>query len=268
MNASLRYFDNIADRVRQHRQASSTPILLVEGPDDYLVLRRHLESVDIFPAGGKRPALEAADRLQGWNVNGFMCVIDRDFDDPIGADLVPYVRYYEGADLEAMLTELGVLEVVVEHFASAGKLEKSGGAAAIVAIVVEQARSVARLRRYSSRHKLGLSFASVDICSKADKNSLVVDINRLCAALTAKTGCPLGAADLIDALSSCDVEEQYSGKDAVALVGLALRGKIATMPHGACSREVLIKALHSSAAMSLSESSWIAALRATLSRGA
>ena len=57
---SLRSFDNVADRIKQHRQASQAPILLVEGSDDFLVLREHVPAADIFPADGKKNVIAAA----------------------------------------------------------------------------------------------------------------------------------------------------------------------------------------------------------------
>ena len=79
--SSLREYDNPADRIRQHRQASTSPLLIVEGPDDLLVLRPHLDPlVEIFPVDGKRNAAIVGTQLVEWAIGRFIVVVDHDFD--------------------------------------------------------------------------------------------------------------------------------------------------------------------------------------------
>ena len=114
--SSLRDYDRPADRIRQHRQASDAPILIVEGAADRLVLRPHLPGVEIFPADGRTNAVSASIQLLAWSLPCFACVTDRDFTEDPRVDEIEEVHHpYDEVDCYAMLIELGALTLVIEH---------------------------------------------------------------------------------------------------------------------------------------------------------
>ena len=109
--SSLREFDRPADRIRQHRQVHTGPILIVEGPHDHLLLKEHLEGVSLFPVDGKVNVLTCLKQFKSWDIQGVFGITDRDFDGPdqIDIEIADRHLHYDGRDLEAMLIDLGVL---------------------------------------------------------------------------------------------------------------------------------------------------------------
>jgi hypothetical protein len=259
---SLRGYDRPADRMLQHRQVSSKPILIVEGPDDLLTLRDHLPGVEIFPVDGKANVVEAARALIKSNLDGFLCVTDNDFDhkgDLIDIDQFHYP--YDQRDLESMLIRLGVLAQVIEHLGSKEKLAKLGGAEKLVAIIEAEVAPVSNLRKANVNQAWGLAFDQVDLASKVDKETLKLRVSSYCAALVQASSTQLKSIELSRiAAQRFQDELGHRGKDVVAVAGTALRKKAGNQQQAVCVEQVLTAHLRSSCGFALSKSSWLAGL--------
>jgi hypothetical protein len=271
--SSLRDFDRVEDRIRQHRQVEKVAVVIVEGPDDLLVLKHHIPEGLIFPADGKRNALRAVNALRDWGIRGVRAVVDADFDEQ---EPDACVLLYEQRDLEAMLIDLGSLASVLEHQGSTEKLAAVGGAAAFVAGLVAQLLPIARLRQTSMREGWGLDFNEVDLASKANRHTLTIELDRYAAAIVQASDTGATILQARAALHEGDLDDRGArGKDVVALAGVALRSKIGTLPQAACDEPRLSAQLRSTGAFALEQSAWMSQLRtevrsaeAELERGA
>lgn len=262
MSSSMRELDRVEDRLRQHRQVEASPLVLVEGPSDVLLLKQHISPNLIFAADGKCNALRAASALQDWGLRGVRVVVDADFDEAASVHYPPGVFFYEKRDLEGMLISLGVLGVVLEHQGSAAKIRKAGGATALVEQLLQTAMLVAEIRWASARGSWGLRFDSVDLSSKVDRRTLRLDLNRYAAALVQASDTAASIDDVLGAVSGGNLDGRGPrGRDAVALAGLALRSKVGSLPVAAAGEEVLSGQVRSSAAFMLESSAWLMALR-------
>ncbi|WP_382304510.1 hypothetical protein [Herbiconiux sp. UC225_62] len=262
-SSSLRELDRVEDRIRQQRQWTDSPVLLVEGPDDLNVLRQHLPGVSIFPADGKANALRAVRSLQAWNIEDVLAVVDRDFDDPsqtqdIEGRLHPYAR----RDLEGMLIGLGVLAHVLEHQGSAAKLTACGGSEALVARLEEIAAPLTSLRDHNARHNYGLSFDGTDFVGKVDLRTLDFRMQAYCAALISRSETEVQIDTLVQAAATAVADDLGPrGKDVIALAGVALRRVAGSLAHAAVDEPVLTGQLHSSAGFLLSKDEWLSELK-------
>lgn len=265
MSSSLRDFDRIEDRLRQHRQVHKGPILIVEGPDDILVLREHLPGEIIFAADGKRNALRAMDSFSDWGIVGVRAVLDADFDEPYGGRDDPRILLYEGRDLEAMLILLGVLANVLDHQGSAAKIDRLGGARELCDQLISEAHAVAELRAANHKQAWGLRFDGVDIATKADRRTLKVDLHRLVAALIQASETDVTSAEVLMFVKGDTLDGRGPrGKDVLALAGLALRHRAGSLPVAATVVEVISGQLRSSAGMLVERSAWFSSLQASI----
>lgn len=263
---SLRELDRPADRIRQHRQASDEPILIVEGESDFLVLRPLLPEVEIFPADGKNNVVDTARTLISWNIDKFVCITDDDFDDGALISDLDHVHHpYCGTDMEAMLISLGVLASMLEHIGSTVKLTKLGGASKLVDDLIAHVAPVTALREVSSRRAWGLPFDEVPIASKIHKTTLVLNIESYCDALRRQMDEPIEYQVLVKTARDHSYSASaFRGKDVVAAAGVALRKTAGNLPHAAADPDCLCAQLHSSSAFALSKSEWYEELRGRL----
>lgn len=260
--SSLRDFDRVEDRIRQHRQVEKRPVLIVEGSDDLLVLKSHVPAELIFPADGKPNVLRALNALREWRIAGVRAVVDADFDD---SPNVEGVLTYEGRDLEAMLIGLGALALVLEHQGSSTKLTAAGGAVAVVDALCTEATPVARLRYASMRNGWGLRFDAVELPSKADKRTVVLNLDRYASALVQASDTETSIVEARKAMEEEQMDDRGArGKDVVALAGLALRHKVGSLPQAACEEPQLSGQLRIAGALPLERSPWLTNLRGAL----
>lgn len=262
--SSLREYDRPADRIRLHRGAVKRPVLIVEGPDDELVLRPHLDGVDIFPVDGKGNAEQCAQQLASWGFESFACVTDRDFDDTVVPSEIQHAHlHYDGRDLESMLIALGVLAKVLTHQGSRAKLESLGGADEVVDRLSDEVGPIGALRQENSRNGWGLAFDAVDLADKIDPRTLRLKANSYGAALVTASTTSITNADVQKVLTEGTCSEPR-GKDVVAAVGAALRRAAGTLDRAACREGVLTAQLHSSCDLALERSAWLERLRKIL----
>lgn len=265
MSSSLRELDRLEDRIRQHRQVERSPILIVEGPDDILVLREHLPREIIFAADGKRNALRAMDSLGAWGFVGIRAVLDADFDEPEDGRSDPRILLYEGRDLEAMLVLLGVLARILDHQGSAAKVESLGGARELCGQLISQAHAVAEIRAANHKESWGLRFDDVDIAAKTDRRTLKIDLQRLVAALIQASDTDVSSAEVLRVVKGDTLDGRGPrGKDVLALAGLALRHKAGSLPVAATVVDVISAQLRSSAGLLVERSAWLTSIHAAI----
>lgn len=265
--SSLKRFDRLADRIRQHRQADSSAILIVEGPSDSATLRRLLPGVSIFPASGRNNALGESSQVHDWNFDRWACVVDRDFDDVLtGYSFGIRLHPYDGADLEAMLVSLGVLGDMVEHFGSEAKIAREGGIEEVVELLCGAVAGVANLRRRNATSGWGLPFDAVAIEEKIDRSNLQLNVRGYCTALRAGVADTVSLQELIDTANDdpLDSGTRFGGKDAVAVLAVALRKRIGSLTKEQVSMKVLLPALRASGTWRLGRSEWLSVLEHAL----
>lgn len=260
----LRNLDSVADRVRQHRQVSDRPFVLVEGPDDQITLAPLLRGVDIFPTDGKQNALAAATVLVTWGTDRFACVVDADLygHQPASPILHRYFPYHE-ADLEAMLVSMGVLGDLLSHIGSPEKIKACGGVSTLVDKLCKNVAAVTSLRQQNEVNHWSIAFDKVDLASKVDKKTLQLNVNSYCMALlsASRPNTSASQAALLHAAEQMpNGPFAFRGKDVVAFAGVALRATAGSLPHAATAEQVLSSQLRSSAGLRLSQSDWLALL--------
>lgn len=265
-DSAIREMDSVATRIRLQRQATSNPILLVEGPGDRRILKRLLPDVEIIPADGKNNLISAAHSLMDWGVMGVVGIIDADFDDRKDMkDLSGMIVAYDMRDLEMMLISLGVLEIVLEHQGSASKIESLGGSKALAERLVSAAHPVSALRSVNRVKKFGIAFDGVGIAKKVDPKSLSLKIDSYCRALIETSDVSLGLSELKSLIESyVDDGRGPRGKDVLEFASVALRKVAGTRKLEAVAVDSLVSQLHSSCGLSLSESEWLGNLRERL----
>ncbi len=247
--------------MRQHRQVSNAPIVVVEGPDDLLTLRTHLDGFDIFPGDGKTNVISCCRALLNWQIERFICVVDRDFNWRDHEDTDRACYPYLLRDLESMLISLGVLALILDHQGSAEKLSATGGPHKLVRRLVELVEPVSRLRAANAREGWGIRFDEVSLGSKIDAKNLTLKVPNYCVALAATTS-GVDAATLIDA-STASVDDEFGprGKDVLVATGVALRRCAGSLQHQATTEPIISAQLRSSCGLALSQSDWLHELR-------
>lgn len=255
---SLRSFDRIEDRIRQHRQVENRPVILLEGPDDQLVLRDYVSEDLLFPADGKTNALRAVDALRAWGVSGIRAIVDADFDDD---EEDTQVINYEFRDLEGMLISFGALTIVLDHQGSREKLAARGGAEVVSRMIRDLTQPIARLRHENRRQGWGLRFDEVDLTSKVDRKTLLLDEKRYAAALVQASETDVTEIEVREVMSEGDVDDRGPrGRDMAALAGVALRHFVGSLEKAACEESVVSNQVRFAGSRALEQSAWLARL--------
>lgn len=270
MLASIKSFDRVADRIRQHRQADTRPVIVVEGPTDARFLRAGFEDeYVIFPTGTRSTAIETTEQLVAWGIRGAACVVDRDFDDSVaqrearGFPVFPY----ENADLEAMVSKTDAFSLMIHEIGSENKIKDSGGPGALASLVQEVVVPVARLRAANCRNGWGLAFDKVDLSSKVALRTLVFNLSGYCAALHQASEAPPPVATLVSVADgstplrpepSCPRRSSpyYRGRDFLAVTGVGLRQQFGSCSKAATDGEHLAGVLRAIACKAVRNSPW------------
>ncbi|MGW0163874.1 hypothetical protein ACWDWT_01610 [Streptomyces sp. NPDC003343] len=200
----MRDLDNLADRVRLHRQGDSRKVVIVEGVSDERTLQRSFSDGNIvyFPAGSRPVALDAAKKLTLWRQDYFVCVVDRDFDDEVSNlarsnKKIP-LHPYDNADLEGMLTIAGAAGDLVSELGSSEKIGRLGGVAKVLQQTLSLIEPISRLRRANYENGWGLAFDKVEISSKVDRKSFILKVQSYCAALDSTSDQSPGQSVLLE----------------------------------------------------------------------
>lgn len=270
MVSSIRYYDRVADRIRQHRQADARPVVVVEGPTDARFLRAGFDDMYvIFPTGTRSSALETTEQLVAWGIQGAACVVDRDFDGTVaekeGSDLPVFT--YENADLEAMISHTDAFSVMIYEIGSEKKIKDLGGPGILAGLVQEVAVPVARLRAANCRNGWGLAFDQVDLASKVALRTLIFNLNGYCTALHQASQDPPPIATLIsvadgstplgpEPLCPRGSSPYYRGRDFLTVAGVGLRHQFGSCQKAATDGEHLAGVIRAIACKAVGSSSW------------
>jgi hypothetical protein len=258
MPKSIREFDSLPDRIRLHRQADRRGIVVVEGlSDERFVQRITRGRWALFCAGTRNVVISAVKETLALRVDRVAGLVDQDFDKVAStarAHGLP-IFWFDNADLEAFLFIGSALNSLVGELSSERKLSTYGGVLAIRKQAITVALEVAALRAVNSEKRLGLPFDNVDLSKKIDHNTLALKRTSYCQALVAADYVEVQHESLREAIETrleCDSPEDtgmafFSGKDALVVVGVALKSKIGSCDSGVTKVEHLARVLRLSA---------------------
>lgn len=228
LKSSLRDFDRVEDRIRQHRQAIHDAVLIVEGPSDYYLLKEFFAAENIFPAQGKKNVIDAVSVLNSWGITGIRGLVDRDFEDP---PKINSIITYDFRDLEGAIVNLGGLKTIVEAFGSASKIENAGGINSVVDTILTAVKPLTFLRAINHREQHHLKFDAVDIQGKIDRTSLELKTTSYATALNAVSDSNLGSDKIEWYLNNSQELDDLGprGRDVLSWTGVALRKRVGTL---------------------------------------
>lgn len=246
---SLQSFDSLTDRVRMHRTADKRPVVIVEGVSDHrLVDRISANSWSVFVAGTRSSVILAVEDLCNSKERKVAGIIDRDFDD-VFQDVQSRIPVFawNGADLEAHLLDTRAFSDLVNEYASPVKLEREGGIEKARDAVVKIAVEVGFLRRLNHEMGWGLAFDNVDLAKKLTKEEWGLRLDSFCDALASVSPSSPPSKDIVTRYKSLGIREGrqplYRGKDALSVLGFALKKKIGSCPQAVCDVDNLSRAL-------------------------
>lgn len=243
----LRQADRLADRIRLHRQLDPRPTVVVEGTTDERFVDRVIpREASLFSAGTRDEVIRAARDISAVGLDRVACVLDRDFDDALAAaesdatlPLVPY----DDADLEAMLWWTPILEDIVAEVGSREKLIRFGGIDTLRETSLATVQPLQRLRRASALHQWGLAFDRLDLRRRINAKTLTLGTQSLCDALwhadlgIGKNDLYEAASDFPEAVCPTTGRQLVRGRDAIAVVGVALRRRVGNLSYAGAEAE-------------------------------
>lgn len=229
-------------------------------------MRSIFPEASIFPAGGRKNALEESLQLHEWDLDRWACVVDTDLDNELEKfDLGSRLHPYLSADLEAMLITLGVLHDLLEHFGSQDKVTREGGVDSVVPLLRTVVAGVSNLRRKNASEGWGVPFDKIPLEGKIDRRTLQLHVSGYCAALKGAADVSVGLDVLIATIEAgLDDVEHFSGEDVVAAMSVALRSRVGSLSKEQASVAVLLRALRMGGAWRLSKSEWTSQLQSIL----
>jgi len=255
---SMRELDSLPDRIRLHRQVDPRGILIVEGPSDKRFIKRLFEERwTVFLAGTRSVVISTVEGTVALSIQRVAGLVDQDFD---GVSVAAGTRglpifCYDNADLEAVLFTNEALENLLGELASEQKLNAFGGVHALRARAISAAIEVAALRAENALRQWALPFDKVDLSRKIDRHDLSLKRTSYCQALAEASSVDVRhnvLEDTIEArLAGREVKSGtvtfFSGKDALTVVGVALKNRIGTCNSGVTTMDHLARILRLSA---------------------
>lgn len=261
---SIREYDSLPDRIRLHRQADPRGILVVEGPSDARFIQRLIpERWAIFPAGTRNVVISTIEGTVALCVQRVAGLVDQDFD---GLALDAHRRglpvfWYGNADLEAVLFAGTALDSLLGELASEQKLSQYGGVQALRMKAISTALEVAALRAENVLRQWGLPFDNIDLSKKINRDDLSLKRVSYCQALAEACHVDIHHRLLHEAMEERISSHKpksgtiafFSGKDALTVVGVALKSRIGSCDSGVIKMEHLARILRLSAPTNLIE---------------
>ena len=170
----------LANQIRLHRSQHKGAFLVVEGRDDRLTYKDHIDSklCKIIVAENKQNVKEVIRILEADNFLGVLGIVDADFDrieDRILGS--PNVISPEGHDLEIMLIRSAAFESVLAEYGSESKISELD--LGIREILLKAASEIGKLRLCSERKSVNLRFSGLNYNSFVDRESLDIDTRAL-----------------------------------------------------------------------------------------
>jgi hypothetical protein len=227
--SSLKAYDSVGDRIRQHRQADRRGVLVVEGPSDKRLIDRLTGARwAIFPAGSRDRVAPAVGRAHEIGVSRVAGLIDRDFDNYLDDVDVDSIFSWIEADLEAVLVRGPWFERLLQELGSDDKIDSEGGPETLRPIAIGIAGVVGLVRRGNVEHNWKINFKDLDWIKKVDAGTLQLSLAKFAAAIEGKVDGREHKA-VVRALLA-DVDPTYDwgpgsfrGKDALEVMKLALK---------------------------------------------
>lgn len=259
---SIRELDSLPDRIKLHRQADQRGILVVEGPSDERFIQRLAPGRwALFRAGTRNVVISTINEVVTLRVDRVAGLVDRDFDDVAlsARERGLPIYWYDNADLEGFLFLGPAFDNMIEELSSEQKLKTYGGISVIREKAVAVAVEIAVLRTENSANKWGLPFDSIDLSKKIDRDTLSLKRTSYCQALAESDYVHVQHNSLHKAINAGleDRESRtsrdifFSGKDALVVVGVALKTKIGSCDSGVTKNEHLAGVLRLSAPVEL-----------------
>lgn len=231
---SLREYDNLADRLKAHRQADARGILMVEGPADRRLLARVSQGRwAIFICGTRSNVKKEMLQAHSLRLERVAGLIDRDFDDYYDSKCSSDSRLFtfETADLEAHLIDGPWFEDLVAEFCSDDKVTALGGVDHVRQLVTDPARRLGIYRRANACQGWGVDFVGLKFVRKVSAQSLVLDVDALIAAVRSRVPrehLP-GFAEACGDARQPTVETLYRGKDALEVLAKGLSRALSSL---------------------------------------
>jgi hypothetical protein len=154
----------------------------------------------VLPAGEKAKVLDAAARLRPDENREFVLLVDCDYDVPAGALRgQPHLIITRCPDAECDMIALGILEQVVLQVvpaAASGHLRLKEITGSVLDRSVALAGAVGQLRQLSRLEDLDLKFDGLRFAKAREKNTAIVDTERLTDMVLRRSGSRMTAEDV------------------------------------------------------------------------
>ena len=233
--SSLKDYDRLSHRIRQHQQIDKKPILVVEGESDKRLIDRLTDGAwTIFIASTRNNVTTSVGECLGLQLPRVAGLIDRDFDDhyenACTAGKLPVFSYDE-ADMEAAIIKGPWLGILLGELCSTVKLKHRGGVEAVRKRVIDIARVCGELRKLDKAHRWGIDFKKLDFARKVDPATLTLNVESLLDAIGNRVD-PCDRKNFRSETSELKVEtcnqRLFRGKDALSVLCVAFKKFIAT----------------------------------------
>jgi hypothetical protein len=244
--------DTVANEVIMTRQVCRAIILVVEGNSDEKVLRKFVVCPDseFIIAWGKDNVIGAITILDGEGVAGILGIVDADFWHLDGEfPSSPNVIVTDDHDLEMMMIRSHSFAHFIAEAASRTKLERflaNVGATDIRDTLLERALLIGHLRQYSHIEELCLRFDGLRFNTFVDRETIVLDLEKLVGAVLALTSnAELDTDEVIGQVRefakgfSGDPYQVCCGHDVIAILSIGLRKCIGSKSKEGASQRVL-----------------------------
>lgn len=165
-----------ANEIRLLRQQHTGAFLIVEGKDDRLTFKQHIDdkTCKIIVAENKTNVCEVVRILNVDQFSGALGVVDADFDRIEGQESThKNIISPEGHDLESLLLRSSTLSWLLRELGSEPKIENFGEE--VIEVLLREAYKIGCLRLYSQRNDLALRFGGLRYANFVNKKTLKVD---------------------------------------------------------------------------------------------
>lgn len=223
--------ESIANDVQMRRSGGhADSFIIVESDDDQKLYGKFADSAcQIIPAWKRERAYDAGKVLHGRNCEGFLVLIDADYDRVIGPTRAnEWCLYTDMHDLEVMLLSSPALDQLLHELASHKKL----GALALTVDGVREhllrlGAEIGRLRCASIKHALNLDFKNMDYKKFVCAETMTLDTGNMLTHIFGKNNLSheqrLLCAKAYDGQTITESSEFCQGHDGISLLGMGLR---------------------------------------------
>ena len=242
--------DALANQIRLWRQLHSGSFLIVEGRDDRLFLEQftYRQTCRIVVGRGKDNVLQTIQILQNDDVPGVLGVVDADFDRLADSGSKgPNIVMPEYHDLETMLLCSPALGRVMTEFGSREKLDAFDEN--VLDALTQRALQIGRLRLFSSRNGLNLTFDALNYTAWIDRPTFKAFPDRLVEQVKNRSNRhDIHSAILLEAVlglpgAESSPFEVCNGADLIEILSIGLRGALGTNSSNAVNAETLRRSL-------------------------